>query len=239
MIKVKNLKNILLLSASIFSFNLYSYDNFKNYNLDKAEKTIYFGGWSKHSRNENFEREYKLATGEDFKYNENHNGLGFQYSLPNKNDNSFISIDFFYMKDSFYNDSYQFSLGYKYRYEVNKLIESIDFGIGFSIFSRSILDIESEISSRYNIKNNKLVFKENGDPSYIYSNQNTINYNRGLVAAPLPYITFNLNKNISLDLILTYYTMDFSYSGEKVDSYEFERENSWESLIFIRLGYKY
>ena len=218
-----------------FSTPAFSDNDLSNYNSERSETTIYFGGWSSHSDNTELNEDYLLSTGKKFKYNENHQGLGIQYAIPYKETDNFLVFDAWYMKDSYSQPSYQLSVAYKHRFRFEKVIDSIDLGLGLSLANRSFLDIKMDSYAFYK--------KSNGESSkVVYENRNEYGLKRGLLAAPLPFVTVNFTRKFKLEFTLLAFPVDF-YKSATHDSYEeyeaHQETSSYEVVGFVRAGYTF
>lgn len=95
--------------------------------LKDGELDIKFGGWSIHSPKED-------ATKEDL--NDNHLGLGVAYyPFESKNKRHRIGGEFWYMQDVFDNASFSAMASYKYRINVDYVIDSIDLGFNLGVIN--------------------------------------------------------------------------------------------------------
>lgn len=130
-----------------------------------AEFVAKIGGWSKHS---------DKAYGNGIKYNESHNGYGFDY-IKGDGDFKFIS-GLWYMKDSYNKDSFQVAAGVSYT--VN---EYVDVNLALTYFDRSVIEVE------------KGVYDEDGWEKFQVV--------RTQFVLPLPYVTINLTDKINMDIM--------------------------------------
>ncbi len=224
------MKIMMFILFAITSFASHAEDVFYSKN---AEYSLYFGGWSHHSSNKKFESEYKKAMGKDFVYNENHRGLGIQYANSYKDTDHIYLVDLWYMKDSNYQPSYQLSAGYKHRFHIPKLIDSVDVGVGLSVMNRSVMAVDSYISQEYGFA----PVQELGVKDMYYSAENEFRLERKWMVAPLPYVTVNVNNHLALDFTAMFYPVTYYNSGKSMND-DFPEKKHYEAVLFFRVGYR-
>lgn len=130
---------IIFTFLATFSLNIQAEDK-DSFFGDKSSIEIKFGGWSHHDSTELGYMDVPL--------NESHNGLGIEYYREIKDhENHFLGAGLWYMKDSFDTDSIQASVAYKYRINVNYLIDSIDLNLNVGVVNRTYREMMYLVSS--------------------------------------------------------------------------------------------
>ncbi len=115
----------MLLAAALVSAPSFSFQNEQSSDLNELD--IKFGGWSTHTPSSGLASE---------SFNKNHLGLGVAYyPFASKNSNHKLGGEVWYMKDIFDNPSLSVMASYKYRLDVNYLIDSIDLGFNVGIIN--------------------------------------------------------------------------------------------------------
>lgn len=124
------MKRIFCFFCFFISFNSFANNELIDFFGTNSSSEIKFGGWSNHfSDNDNY---FKAPL------NETHRGIGFEYYREIKNyENHFLGTGIWYMNDSFDADSIQLSLAYKYRWNIDYIIDSIDFNLNIGVVNRS------------------------------------------------------------------------------------------------------
>tara|TARA_Y100001960_G_scaffold283043_1_gene317819 strand:- start:16895 stop:17476 length:582 start_codon:yes stop_codon:yes gene_type:complete len=121
-------KIFLFLSFVLFSANVLA--NEESFFKEDYSIELKFGGWSKHGSDQLGYMDVPL--------NENHKGLGIEYYQSiNDNNQHWLGVGTWYMKDSFDGDSYQVSVAYKYTIPINYIIDSIEFNVNAGIINRT------------------------------------------------------------------------------------------------------
>lgn len=228
------MKNILIAFVSALLCTTVHADNFaseiiSNFNQDKEEYSIKFGGWSHHS-NTLTKKVIKKYQNKDFKYNENHTGIGFEYAIPYKNSNHYFMTGAWYMKDSFGMDAFHAGLGYKYKYDLGfKYLDSIDFNLVLTYFNRSKID---SYNRPYSIVG---VNKDGNVTSKTDHLEKDIFIIRTDFILPAPYLTFNISKNAHIDTMML--LTPAKYSDLTDQGMVITKE--YESVFFIRAGFTF
>lgn len=176
-------------------------DSFFN---DQSILELKFGGWSKHDSSDELQMQAPL--------NETHNGFGIEYykgirALPNH----YLGLGAWYMKDSFDHNAYQVSLGYKYRWNIDYLIDSIDFNMNIGVVNRTFRSFT--YSAVYN--SNQFVDWELKDYEDVRKTKLTT----------MPMITVNVLEHLQADIVW--------YPKFVADM------NNDYSLVFFRFGYQF
>ncbi|MGD1524240.1 hypothetical protein [Vibrio owensii] len=137
--------------------------------LNYGELEIKFGGWSHH---------FGLDEGDSYKYNQKHNGIGFEYFLNNE-DRSPHRIGFGYweMNDSFNHDSSNTGLIYQY-----------DTMTGYPILDAIDLNLAIYYMERTKRIRNRVTYE-------------TLRYEDMNMWIVHPYLTIRPTKALSLDLM--------------------------------------
>lgn len=128
---MNNIKKALILGLITFSAHSLAFtqnDDAVSTTQDVSnELEVKFGGWSFHSPKSE-------ASKEDL--NDQHLGLGVAYyPFVSKNERHRIGGEVWYMKDVFDNASFSAMASYKYRIDVNYLIDSIDLGFNLGLIN--------------------------------------------------------------------------------------------------------
>lgn len=172
---------------------------------EKESIEIKFGGWSHHDSSEESNMSVRL--------NENHLGLGIEYYRNVYDTNHFLGAGLWYMTDSFDNPSYQASIAYKYKWQINKIIDSIDFNINVGVVNRSYREMKyvRKLDWNGNVLSREFIGYEESRDTRI---------------ATMPFITLNFTEHLHADV--TY--LPEALSDSIGASY---------SLFFMRLGYTF
>lgn len=221
-------KIILAFSIMVSSFSAIAESNY--FNLDKAEYTVKFGGWSYHGDGLTKKMIHKYQDTK-FKYNENHSGLGFEYAMPIKNSNHFLTGGAWYMKDSFNKDSFHLGLGYKYRFNLDyDYLDSIDLNLVLTYYNRGVIDSTNQLMATIGVDSN-------GNPlEPEYNLDKNIKIKRDNFTLPTPYITFNITERVNIDTMILLYPTKFMDSNE---DNEIIYHDELESVFFIRAGFTF
>lgn len=163
----------MLLNLSLFSF--YSFSAEFNHQPKTDILEIKFGGWSHHSSDKDYYNNAPL--------NENHRGLGLEYYKKiSKNNHHWFGGGVWYMKDSFDTPAYHAFASYKYRWQLDTLLDSIDFSFNFGVANRTYRDWE-------------FVVHPNGEKEFSrYIDE------RETRLSAIPYLTFNFSNNFQVDM---------------------------------------
>lgn len=127
--------------------------------VDQNKKQDYiqikFGGWSHHQLDNRPDH---------FDYNESHNGFGVAWY--NQLDEpvlygaiNVVTFEAFYMKDSYYTNQYQASIGLYHRFDFGlPLLEAIDLGVTGGFMKRGFGYVDPETGALDNVKANAFHF---------------------------------------------------------------------------------
>jgi hypothetical protein len=200
-----------------------------DFDTSKAEYLIKFGGWSHHG-NTLTKKIIKKYQNKDFKYNQNHSGIGIEYSLPYKDSNHYFTSGFWYMKDSFGMDAFHAGAGYKYRYDLGlRFLDSVDFNLVLTYFNRSRIHSENSYFSIIGVD------KNGSQTEKLHHLNKLITVERTQFILPAPYITLNITKNINIDLMAIVTPAQYDdLKNNKVVTYK-----TYESVFFVRAGFTF
>lgn len=158
-------------NGKIFSDSSIELTQDKPFFSDNTSIEIKLGGWSHHDST-------KLGL-MDVPLNEEHKGLGIEYYKEiNSRPNHFLGAGFWYMTDSFDSDSYQLSIAYKYRWNVDYLIDSVDFNINAGIVNRTYRTFKYKKTIHHDGSSDLelLGYEDNRDTRAIFAPMITINF---------------------------------------------------------------
>lgn len=222
------MQKLLMITLLITSFFSNAENNWLNDSRD--EFTVKFGGWSHHGDGLT-KKMFKKYEDKDFEYNENHSGLGFEYSIPYKETNHFLSTGLWYMKDSYSKDSFHAGIGYKYRFNIDSpFLQSIDLNLVLTYYNRSIIRANYEPYKEVQLDSeNQLISSK----LYLGSQYNIV---RDRFIRPTPYITFNIKDGFNIDAMLLYFSSSF---WDVVNENEFVYREDVDNVFFIRAGFTF